>query len=206
MRIEDSPKRVRAFLGGQPVVDSTSVKLVWEHDRYPVYYFPAADVRASLVPPEALHRYEDDRAGLVHVDWPVMDAWFEEDEEVYVHPRSPYARIDILDSSRHVEVVIDGVAVADSRRPRLLFETGLPTRYYLPLMDVRVDLLRPTAKQTQCPYKGTASYWSVEVGGQLHEDVVWTYKTPLPESTRIAGFACFFHERTTLTVDGTTVL
>jgi uncharacterized protein (DUF427 family) len=202
MRIEDSPKRVRAFLHGEPVVDSFATRLVWEHDRYPVYYFPEADVRAERVPAGALHRYEDERAGLVHVDWGAMDAWFEEDEEVYVHPRSPYSRVDILDSSRHVCVTIDGVVVAETRRPRLLFETGLRTRYYVPLTDVRMDLLRPSDLVTRCPYKGTASYWSVEVDGRLHENVVWTYKTPLPESIRVAGLACFYQERTDLTVDG----
>jgi uncharacterized protein (DUF427 family) len=131
-----------------------------------------------------------------------MDAWFEEDEEVYVHPRDPYTRVDILPSSRHVEVVVNGVKVADSHQPRLLFETGLPTRYYLPLVDVRLDLLHPSSSTSRCPYKGTASYWCVEAGDQTVEDLVWIYRTPVQESVRIAGLACFYNEKVDVYVDG----
>jgi uncharacterized protein (DUF427 family) len=131
-----------------------------------------------------------------------MDAWFEEDEQVFTHARDPHHRVDILRSSRHVEVVVNGVTVADSRRPTLLFETGLPTRYYLPLTDVRTELLRLSPTSSGCPYKGTASYWSLEVDGERLDDVVWTYPSPLPESTRIAGLACFYNERVEIIVDG----
>jgi uncharacterized protein (DUF427 family) len=93
-----------------------------------------------------------------------------EDEPIYTHPRDPYTRVDILASSRHVRVDVDGVTVADSGQPRILFETGLPPRYYLPLADVRLDLLRPSATQSHCPYKGTASYWALDVGAAVHED------------------------------------
>ena len=139
--------------------------------------------------------------GLIRFDWEAMDAWFEEDEEVYVHPRSPHTRVDVLSSSRYVEVVLNHLKVADSRQPRLLFETGLPTRYYLPLVDVRMDLLIPSSNITRCPYKGTASYWSVEVNGEVLDDLVWTYKTPVLESVKIAGLACFFNEKVDLYVD-----
>jgi uncharacterized protein (DUF427 family) len=88
--------------------------------------------------------------------------------------------------------------VASSSQPRILFETGLPPRYYLPLSDVRLDLLRPSATRTSCPYKGTASYWHV---GE-HEDIVWIYRTPLPESQKVAGLACFYNEKVDLYVDG----
>jgi uncharacterized protein (DUF427 family) len=131
-----------------------------------------------------------------------MSEWLEEDEPVYVHPRSPYSRVDILASSRHVQVEIDGVTIADSRSPRILFETGLPPRYYLPLADIRTDLLRPSATQTSCPYKGTASYWSVDTGSGLHEDIVWIYRMPLPESQKIAGLAAFYDEKADVLVDG----
>ena len=140
--------------------------------------------------------------GLVRFDWEAMDAWFEEDEEVYVHPRDPYSRVDILPSSRHVEVVVNDVKVADSHQPRLLFETGLPTRYYLPQVDVRLDLLRPSETTSRCPYKGTANYWSVEAGDQVVEDLAWVYRTPVQESVRIAGLACFYNEKVDLYVDG----
>jgi len=138
----------------------------------------------------------------VRLDWKAMTEWLEEDEPVYVHPRSPYTRIDILSSSRHVRVEIDGVTVADSRSPRILFETGLPPRYYLPLTDLRTDLLQPSDSRTSCPYKGTADYWSVDTGSGLHKDVVWIYRTPLPESQKVAGLACFYDEKVDVFIDG----
>ncbi|HEX2065000.1 MAG TPA: DUF427 domain-containing protein, partial [Acidimicrobiales bacterium] len=138
----------------------------------------------------------------VRFDWQAMDAWFEEDEEVFVHPRDPFKRVDVLNSSRHVEVVVNGVRVADSHQPRLLFETSLPVRYYMPLVDLRLDLLRPSEKTSRCPYKGTATYWSVEAGGEVFPDLVWCYRAPVLESAKIAGLACFFNERVDLYVDG----
>jgi uncharacterized protein (DUF427 family) len=128
-------------------------------------------------------------------DWNQMDKWMEEDEEIFVHARDPYKRVDVLHSSRHVCVVIDGEIIADSRKPRLLFETNHPVRYYLPQEDVRLDLLVPSATQSRCPYKGAASYWSVKVGAQLHEDMVWGYMQPIAECPKIKGLLCFFHER-----------
>ncbi|HZQ29004.1 MAG TPA: DUF427 domain-containing protein [Acidimicrobiales bacterium] len=231
-RIEPGAKRVRAWLGGELVVDTIRPMLVWEGPGYPAYYLPAADVRMELLIPTAGTKHSPDRGdavvfdvkggtkvaeggawqyaespvdelrGLVRFDWAAMDHWFEEDEEVFVHPRSPYTRVDILPSSRRVRVELGGVVVAESTRPWLLFETGLPTRYYLPLVDVRMDLLRPSGTHTSCPYKGTASYWSVEAGGQLFEDVAWYYPTPLPESERVAGLVSFFNEKVDLYVDG----
>jgi uncharacterized protein (DUF427 family) len=232
IRLEPGAKRVRTFLGGELVADTIRPTLVWEIPYYPAYYFPRDDVRMELLSPsdrtdqspsrgearyfavKAGNRIAEDAAWhyptspiealreLIRFDWEAMDAWFEEDEEVFVHPRDPHKRVDILASSRHVEVMVAGVKVADSHQPRLLFETSLPIRYYLPLTDVRMDLLRPSAAMTRCPYKGTATYWSVEVDGQVFPDLVWTYKTPLLESVKIAGLACFFNERVDLYVDG----
>jgi uncharacterized protein (DUF427 family) len=130
-----------------------------------------------------------------------MDRWYEEDEEVFVHARDPHTRVDILPSSRRVRVEIDGVTVADSTKGRFLFETGLPARYYLPKSDVRMDLLTPTDKVTACPYKGTARYWSVNIGETTHPDAVWGYEDPLPESDRIAGLVCFYNEKTDIFLD-----
>jgi uncharacterized protein (DUF427 family) len=127
--------------------------------------------------------------------WNRVDAWYEEDEEIFVHPRDPYKRVDVLASRRHVRVVIDGQTVADTRRPRLLFETNHPVRYYIPQDDVRMDLLLPSATRSRCPYKGPALYWSVQVAGQLFEDMVWGYMEPIPECPKIKGLVCFFHER-----------
>ncbi len=232
VRVEPSPKRVRAFLGGVAVADSTRVALVWEKPYYPTYYFPADDVRTDLLvasgatersPSRGEATVYDMKAGgrtatggayrhldspieelrdLVALRWDAMEHWFEEDEEVYVHPRSPYSRIDVLPSSRHVQVVVDGEVIAESHHPWLLFETGLPTRYYFPKTDVRMDLLTPTDSQTMCPYKGVARYWSVTVNGQRHEDLVWGYDYPLPESIRIGGLVAFYNDRVDLYVDG----
>ncbi|MEO6629984.1 MAG: DUF427 domain-containing protein [Aquihabitans sp.] len=108
-------------------------------------------------------------------------------------------------STAHVEVMIGGEVVADSHRPVVLEETGLPARYYLPRDDVRMDLLRSTSFHTSCPFKGEASYWSAYVGGQIHDGIVWGYETPLPGAEEIAGLLCFYPDRTELTVDGVPV-
>lgn len=135
--------------------------------------------------------------------WNAMDGWFEEDDEVYVHPRSPYHRVDVLNSSRHVKVIVEGEVVAETTRPRLLFETGLPTRYYIPKVDVRLDLLVPSDTVTACPYKGTAEYWSVKIGDRVYRDFVWGYPRPIPECPKIENLLCFFNERVDeLWVDG----
>jgi uncharacterized protein (DUF427 family) len=139
---------------------------------------------------------------LVRLDWNSMSEWFEEDEPVYTHPRDPYKRVDILGSTRHIRIEVDGVTIADSTQPRILFETGLPPRYYIPLTDVRMDLLLPSATETHCPYKGTAGYWSVDTGQAIHEDIVWIYRAPLPESQKVAGLACLYNEKVDLYLDG----
>jgi uncharacterized protein (DUF427 family) len=130
--------------------------------------------------------------------WEKADAWFEEDDEVFKHPRDPYHRVDVLNSSRHVEVLLDGVLLADSRRPRLVFETGHPVRYYLPKLDVRQDLLVPSDTRTRCPYKGEAVYWSVSSS----PDLVWSYPLPIPEAPKLENLLCFFNEKVDITVDG----
>ncbi len=139
---------------------------------------------------------------LVRIEWDALDAWFEEDVEVFVHPRSPEVRVDALASSRHVRVLVDGVVVAESVRPTVLYETGLPARYYLPKTDVRMDLLTPTELTTACPYKGWAEYWNVTVNGTNHENLAWGYRTPLPESAEIAGLVCFYNEKVDIEIDG----
>jgi uncharacterized protein (DUF427 family) len=233
IRIETSAKRVRAYLGGELVADTTRPRLVWEVPYYPAYYFPAADVRAELLEPddgERVHspsrgdartftvsaggkrapagalRYEDspidELRDLIRLDWDAMDAWFEEDEEVFTHPRDPHTRVDVLASSRHVRIEVDGVTVAESSSPRLLFETGLPVRYYLPKPHVRMELLTPTDTESHCPYKGRAEWWSVRAGDTVHEDLAWSYRTPLPESQKVAGLIAFYDEKVDVYVDG----
>jgi uncharacterized protein (DUF427 family) len=130
--------------------------------------------------------------------WNKMDEWLEEDEPAIVHPRDPYVRIDVLDTSRHVKVSLNGEVLAETTRARALFETSLPTRWYFPPEDVRRDLLVPSDKRTGCAYKGFASYWSI--GDE--EDVVWSYAEPRPEAARIAGYLAFFNERVDIEVGG----
>jgi uncharacterized protein (DUF427 family) len=126
--------------------------------------------------------------------WNRMDAWYEEDDEIFVHPRDPYKRVDVVNASRPVRVVLGGETVADTRRARFLFETRLPTRYYIPIEDVRRDLLVASEKVTQCPYKGKARYYSVRIGDRLFEDIVWTYPDPIAECPKIKDYLCFFNE------------
>jgi uncharacterized protein (DUF427 family) len=234
VRVEQGPKRVRIYLGGHLVADTKRPLLVWEIPYFPTYYVPVEDVQAELVAtgdterspsrgdaqlfdvvtaggkaPAAAKRHPDspipELRDSVRFEWDAMDEWLEEDEPVYRHPRDPYKRVDILASTRHVRVEIDGVTVAESTQPRILFETGLPPRYYLPLSDLRLDLLRPSSTETHCPYKGTASYWSVDVDGKTYDDLVWIYRTPLPESQKVAGLAAFYNEKVDLYVDGENV-
>ncbi len=156
----------------------------------------------------AMWSYEDpidsvpDLKGLVAFYWGKMDHWYEEDEEIFVHARDPYKRIDTTPSSRHVQVRLGGEIVADTRRAKFLFETGLPTRYYIPKEDVRSDLLTPSVLKTSCPYKGTAHYYSVTVAGKFFENIVWTYPEPVPECPKIKNLLCFFNEKVdSITVD-----
>lgn len=111
-----------------------------------------------------------------------MDAWYEEEEQVLAHPRDPYHRVDTRESSRHVLVELDRETLTETGRPRLVFETGLPTRYYLPREDVRIDLLTPSETRTLCAYKGEAHYWSARVDGEVYEDIGWSYPDPLADN------------------------
>ncbi|MGH9119161.1 MAG: DUF427 domain-containing protein [Acidimicrobiales bacterium] len=230
--IEDSAKRVRVYLGGEVVADTTRPRLVWEIPHFPQYYFPVDDVRSELLVATGATTHSPSRGdgkvftvkagdreavnaawrfdsspieGLreyIRFEWEAMDAWFEEDEEVFVHPRDPHHRVDILASSRHVRVELDGVTLAESSSPRLLFETSLPVRYYLPKPDVRLDLLVPSETVTSCPYKGTTVHLSADIDGTVRPDVAWSYQAPVLESVKIAGLVCFYNERVDLYVDG----
>jgi uncharacterized protein (DUF427 family) len=143
-----------------------------------------------------------DIKGYMAFYWDRADSWWEEDDEVFVHPRDPYHRVDVLNSSRHVRVEVDGQTVAETRRPRLLFETNLPTRYYVPKLDVRLDLLEATDTVTHCPYKGKASYWKLRAPGGTTRDVAWSYPYPIPECPKIENLIAFFNERADIYVDG----
>jgi len=217
------------MLGGEIVADPLSPLLVWEVPYYPTYYLPAADVRTELLVETgetkrspsrgeatqyavkvngaegAAYAYPEpeipELAGHYVMVWPTMDHWFEEDEEVFVHARDPYTRIDIVPSGRRVRVEIDGEKVADTTNASFLFETGLPTRYYIPKTDVRMDLMTPTERVTACPYKGTARYWSATVAGATHDHILWGYDAPLPESQKIMGLVSFYNEKVDIYLD-----
>lgn len=139
---------------------------------------------------------------LIAFYWNRVDRWLEEDEEVFVHARDPYHRLDVIRSGRHVSISLDGELLAESRRAVALFETGLPPRWYLPREDVVAEL-EPSETITHCPYKGQASYRSLRLpDGATEADLIWTYEEPLAEVGRIAGLLCFFNERIDLELDG----
>ena len=230
VRVEAGAKRVRVFLRGELVADTTRPLYVWEIPYYPTYYLPVADVVAELVPTGgsdhspsrgdgevltvrvggheaegAAVRYPDSPIEQlrdhVRFDWDAMGAWFEEDEEVFTHARSPYSRIDILPTSREVVVSLSEVELARTRKAHALFETGLPVRWYVPRVDVRMDLLEQSDTVTRCPYKGTTVHFSARIDDEVVSDVAWSYPTPLPESQRIAGLVAFYDDKVTVTTE-----
>jgi len=231
-RVESVPRRIRVLFGGQTIVDTTAAKYVWEVPVYPAYYLPKSDFAdgvliadgtshpsrrgkvesftvqaggrtangAARILSEAV---DPQLAETVRLDWAAMDAWLEEDEQVFVHPRDPYTRVDALRSTRHVRVELDGTVLADSRSPVLVFETGLPTRYYLNRTDIDFTHLTPSSTVTACPYKGTTGgYWTATMGGRSYPDIAWTYTFPTRELLPIAGLIAFYNEKVDLVIDG----
>jgi len=136
-------------------------------------------------------------AGLMAFDWDSVTV-FEEDEEVFVHPRDPYTRIDVLRTSRRVRVRVGGTLVAETSSALMLLESGLPVRWYLPVEDVRTDLLEPSCTTTRCPYKGLAHYWSLRLPGRYEEDLVWFYPAPFHDAEAVRGLLCFPQDRVQL--------
>jgi uncharacterized protein (DUF427 family) len=233
--IEPCPRRVRGYLDGRPVFDTTRAIYVWEWPPYPQYYIPLADIDAAVLIDErhpqklsrgtaaryglstgevsraaALRVYGDDAleglAGMARFEWDALDAWYEEDEQIFVHPRNPYSRVDAVRSTRRVRVEIDGVVLAESSSPVMIFETGLPTRYYLNRTDVDFTCLRPTGTVTACPYKGrTSGYWSAVLGDAVHEDIAWAYDFPTAPLLPVAGLVAFYNEKVDTHVDGVLV-
>ncbi len=163
----------------------------------------AADLHAAGQerPSAAFRPADPDLAGLVVLDFDAFDGWYEEDERCVAHPRDPFHRIDVLPSSRQVRLELDGEVLADSSRPVLLFETMLPTRYYLPRVDVTAELI-PSVALTWCAYKGQASYFSVSVGGRLIPDIAWSYTDPRHDATQVRDLIAFFDERIDVILDG----
>ena len=220
------------FFAGRQVFDTTRAVYVWESTKYPWYYIPIADVDADLLvdeershrtrrgtawdhglrvgdhaQPKAVRVMGDDAAaglaGTVRFDWAALDAWFEEDEQLFVHPRNPYTRVDALRSSRTVRIELDGITLAESAATIMVFETGLPTRYYFDKSAVDFSRLTATATITECPYKGrTTGYWSVRTGEREYADLAWCYDFPTRQLLPIAGLVAFYNEQIDLVVDG----
>ena len=227
-RIEPAPRRVRGYFDNTLIFDTTRARYVWELPYYPQYYIPLSDVRMEhlideghpqtlQLGPSRLHSLTTGRrtgkaaarvydggpvAGHVRFEWDPLD-WFEEDERIIGHPRNPYVRVDAMRSHRHVRVEIDGLMLAETRSPVLLFETGLPTRYYFDRTDVSFDHLVSTNTRSICPYKGiTSGYWSARVGDTVLSDVAWTYDYPMCQVAPIAGLIAFYNEILDIFLDG----
>jgi len=230
--VEPVPRRIRGVLAGATILDTTRALYVWEWSNYPQYYIPVADVVPGVLVDED-HRQHSPRGDVllhglkvgdttrphaakvlpdstidgisntVRIEWAALDAWYEEDEQVFVHPRNPYVRVDALRSTRRVRVEVDGAVLAESASPIMVFETGLPTRYYLNRTEVDFARLIRTDTVTACPYKGTTSaYWSVRVGDEVHADLAWAYDFPTRQLLPIAGLVAFYNERVDIILDG----
>jgi uncharacterized protein (DUF427 family) len=229
------PRRIRAVLNGHTVLDTTSAIYLWEWPPYPQYYIPAGDIDHSVLIDEqheqrlrrgtsrrhglqvgdvtrkgALRIYDADAApevaGMARFEWDAVDAWYEEDEQVFVHPRNPYSRVDALRSTRPVRVELDGILLAESTSPVMVFETGLPTRYYLDRTAVDFTRLTPTDTVTACPYKGvTSGYWTAQLGDAVYPDIAWTYDFPTRQLLPIAGMIAFYNEKVDIIIDGVAV-
>ena len=140
---------------------------------------------------------------MARFEWDAVDAWYEEDEQIFVHPRDPYARVDALRSTRSVRVELDGIVLADCASPVMVFETGLPTRYYLDRTAVDFARLTPTDTVTACPYKGvTSGYWTAHLGDAVYPDIAWTYNFPTRQLLPIAGMVAFYNEKVDIVLDG----
>ncbi|TDW23707.1 DUF427 domain-containing protein [Kribbella kalugense] len=213
------PRRIRAMLDDRVVVDTMDAIYLWEFPPYPQYYVPLADVADGVLTDTGETKTFEHGVARVHTagsgkawvyddgvakdrvrfQWDALDSWFEEDEEVFVHPRNPYSRVDAVKSARRFQVSGDGVVLADSDSTVIVFETGLPPRYYFPRTAVNFAHLTPTDTVTACPYKGrTSAYWSVP----SVPDVAWSYDFPTANLLPIAGHVAFFNEQVDLTVDG----
>jgi len=225
--IEPAPRRVRGYFDGELVFDTIGARYVWEIQYYPQYYIPVSDVRMEFLEDEdhvqklqfgssRLYSLASSTRTLksaarlygtgpvtnyVRFEWDALD-WFEEDEPIILHPRNPYVRVDTLRSHRHVKVELDGVVLADTRSSIILFETGLPTRYYIDRTDVSFSHLEPSKTESVCPYKGvTSGYWSAKIGEAVHPDIAWAYDYPLREVGPIAGTIAFYNEKLDISID-----
>ncbi|KAF2475120.1 DUF427-domain-containing protein [Lindgomyces ingoldianus] len=226
-KAEVTPRRVRALLGGKYAFDTAKAYHVWEHPYYPQFYVPLSSFtsdakltktssvdgtnnRAHLarlsLGDKSTERVvvfnTDSLKDLVKIDFSQMDQWFEEDVPIHQHPKDPYKRIDILNSTRSIRVALDGVTLAETSSPLFLLETMLRPRYYLPPTSVKWEYLTKSNTETYCPYKGKANYYNANINGKEYKDVVWYYIYPIAESLPVAGHFCFYNEKVDIWVDG----
>jgi uncharacterized protein (DUF427 family) len=203
--VAPAPRRVRGFKDGAVVFDTVRALYLWEWPNYPQYVIPRADVDAALADGLEHHVVEDGpAAGHLRFEWTALDAWFEEDEEIFVHPRNPYSRVDAIRSSRPIRVERDGLLLAEAAASVMVFETGLPPRYYLERTALDLSHLVPSDTETACPYKGrTSNYWSFRnAAGRVVPDIAWSYAFPTIALAPIAGLVAFYNERVDITLDG----
>ena len=224
--VEAWPRRMRAVLAGATVLDSRGGMMLHTSGAMATMLFPREHLDADLLAqgsrPGRWNVVVGDRlardavaaapqlpgaagavvSGMVALHHGSMDRWFEEDDPVYSHVRDPYHRVDVRSSHRHVVVRHEGVVVADSRRPKLLFETGLPVRYYLPFADVRLERLQLSATISECPYKGDGQHWDLATSAGAVPDAAWSLPHPLPEAILAIEHVCFYTDKVEVSVDG----
>jgi uncharacterized protein (DUF427 family) len=192
---------IRAELAGAPASDADVAGVL--HPGIPFSVHTTAGVPVSVEDRvgAGFRLADEDLAGYVVLDFAAFDGWFEEDERIIGHPREPFHRVDVRSSARPLRIEVDGDVVAETTGAHIVFETTLPVRFYLPREDV-LPALHPSSRRTYCPYKGEASYWSLEAGGRLRKDLAWSYEQPLPDMVRIAGLVAFWDERVDVILDG----
>lgn len=193
--MEPHRRRVRGIKNDVTVIDSQRALLMHRPGCPPTYAFPAGDVDGVPMQPDS------DAPGYVTVAWDAVDAWFEEDEEIFGHPRNPYHRVDCLRSTRQLRVAAAGTSLVDASDTLAVYETALEPRLYVDPRFVRMDLLRTSVTQTYCPYKGTATYWTAHIGDVVLDDVAWSYEDPLPESAPLRHHLSFDESRVTVVHD-----
>ena len=215
---------MRGLLKGKYIFDTTNSKLVWEHQYFPHYWIPRSDFLptaafteespisklnvgdqsvSALVVPEKTPISE--LKGYVKLEFKALDAWFEEEVQIYYHPKDPYHRVDVLPTARHVRVELVGVVLADTEHKGgvvSVWETGFPARWYLPRTAISWEYLEPSETHTGCPYKGQASYYNAVINGKEYKDVVWWYRSPTIECALISGLLCFYPNKVDTFVDG----
>jgi uncharacterized protein (DUF427 family) len=192
--IEPFRRRVRARKGDRTVINTERAVLVHRPGRPPTFAFPAHDVVALPTNDEL------DAPGHVTVPWAAVDAWFEEEEQIFGHPRNPYHRVDILCSRRRLRVQADGITLVDTTETVVVYETALEPRLYVDPRFVQAELTR-SQLETYCPYKGTATYWNVVVDGVAWPDVAWSYEEALPESVPLQHLLSFDDQRVSVLHD-----